>query len=187
MIAVIDTETNFYNEVISIGIIISDNDFKSVCGCYYIIEPEASYPSMFAGVLYRFLDEYKAYKCNREQAINNIRNLLNDNNVECIYAYNARFDYMHMMELSDYSWIDIMMVAAYRQYNRFIPKYFECSKSGRMKRGYGVEGLLRMTTGNPYYREVHNAIYDARDELKLLELLGVDRGVYEEVAVINRK
>jgi len=63
-------------------------------------------------------------------------------------------------------------VAAYRQYNPAIPAWAECCGTGRLKRGYGVEPMLRILSGQSSYRETHNALEDALDELKIMELLG---------------
>ena len=81
-----------------------------------------------------------------------------------------------------YTWIDIMKIAAYRQYNRFIPKQADCCGTGRLRSGYGVESIMNMMVDN--YRETHNAYYDAIDELKIIELLGLDISIYRN-AIIN--
>ena len=44
--------------------------------------------------------------------------------------------------------------------------------TGRMKCGYGVENILRMFRNNMGYRETHNAVLDAEDELQIMQLLG---------------
>ena len=41
-----------------------------------------------------------------------------------------------------------------------------------MKRNYGVEPMIQLLTGNCKYMEVHNALYDALDELEIMRLLG---------------
>ena len=48
-----------------------------------------------------------------------------------------------------------------------------------MKRGYGVESMLRMLSGNCTYRETHNALFDALDELEIVRLLGL--GIHEYI------
>ena len=68
--------------------------------------------------------------------------------------------------------IDIMRLAAYRQFNPCIPSDAECFSTGRMKRGYGVEPMLRMLSGRRSYYETHNALHDAMDELEIMRLLG---------------
>ena len=57
------------------------------------------------------------------------------------------FDKSNLSELEDFSWYDIMTIAANRKYNKFIPDNMECYKSGRLKRGYGVEAIIQMISG----------------------------------------
>jgi len=102
--------------------------------------------------------------------------------VDTIFAYNANFDHKHLPELDEYTWIDIMKIAAYKQYNKFIPQHADCCRTGRLKTGYGVEAILNMITGD--YSETHNAYYDALDELRIVELLGLGIEVYEN-AILN--
>ena len=59
--------------------------------------------------------------------------------------YNASFDKRHLPELHDgFSWRDIMKVAAYKQHNPHIPNHMPCCGTGRLRRGYGVEQMLRI-------------------------------------------
>ena len=67
-----------------------------------------------------------------------------------------------------------MRLAAYRQYNPAIPGSADCYKTGRLKRGYGVEDVLRMLRKNSKYSETHNAVLDAQDELEIMQLLGYE-------------
>lgn len=82
------------------------------------------------------------------------------------------FDKNLLNELESYRWFDIMKIAAYRQYNDKIPASIECCKTGRMKQNYGVEPMMQLLSGNRRYTEVHNALYDAADELEIMWLLG---------------
>lgn len=169
-LAVIDTETNFENEVMSIGIVIAHaQTYQIIDERYYILTPEYATPSMFGGALLIYSD-YKTYK--RLDAIADLRALLQKNNVENLFAYNAKFDYHNLPELQDFAWHDIMRVAAYRQYNPCIPEDAECYSTGRLKRNFSVEAITRMLTKNRTYFEKHNAVYDARDELRIMQLLG---------------
>ena len=169
-LAVIDTETNYENEVMSIGIVIAHaQTYQIIDERYYILTPEYTTPSMFGGALLIYSD-CKAYK--RPDAIADLRALLQKNNVENLFAYNAKFDYHNLPELQDFAWHDIMRVAAYRQYNPCIPEDAECYSTGRLKRNYSVEAITRMLTKNRTYFEKHNAVYDARDELRIMQLLG---------------
>ncbi len=110
---------------------------------------------------------------------------LKEGNVKSIYAYNAQFDCRHLPELQTYEWIDIMKIAAYRQHNKFIPDNVECCKTGRIKSGYSVENILNMLRPGENYKETHNAYNDVHDELRIIELLGIDLQVYRKHAIIN--
>ena len=48
-----------------------------------------------------------------------------------------------------------------------------------MKRGYGVESMLRLLSGNCAYRETHNGLLDALDEPEIVRLLGL--GIQEYI------
>jgi hypothetical protein len=89
-----------------------------------------------------------------------------------VFAYNASFDRNHLPELRSFRWFDIMRLAAYRQFNPKIPDSAPLFSTGRMKRGYGVEAMLRLLSGDPGYHESHNAFFDALEELEIMRLLG---------------
>ena len=170
--AVIDTETNWHDQVMSIGTVIADTDtFRSVSLRYHIFPQECSVGGMYESTLY--IDTpVKPILCTRREGLADIRGRLEREGVEDIFAYNACFDYNHLPELRDFRWHDIMALAAYRQYNRKIPSCAECFSTGRLKRGYGVEAMLRLLSGNKNYRESHNACRDAMEELDIMRLLG---------------
>ena len=171
--AVIDTETNWNDEVMSIGIVIADSETKKkIDEIYYIIDPEYKVGGMYSDELQ--LDKEKAHITNRKQALKEIKKWLNTYHVRKLFAYNASFDKRHLPEYSEYKWYDIMRLAAYRQYNLAIPSSADCFKTGRLKRGYGVEDILKMLSKNKRYRETHNTVLDAQDELEIIRLLGHD-------------
>lgn len=180
--AVIDTETTWTDEVMSIGIVIADSETKKELNSkYYIISPEYKTGGMFSNTIADAPKE-KTVVMSRAGALEDIKKLLKNESVKVIFAYNANFDYKHLPELEAFVWVDIMKIAAYRQYNAFIPEDAPCCKTGRLKSGYGVESILNMISGG--YSETHNAFYDAVDELRIVELLGHDIEVYKR-AVIN--
>ena len=80
-----------------------------------------------------------------------------------------------------FHWYDIMRLAAYRQHNPKIPPHADCCTTGRLKRGYGVEPMLRLLSGDRTYQETHNAVLDAVDELGIMRLMG--RGLEEYQAL----
>lgn len=177
-IAVIDTETNWRDEVMSIGVAVADA--ASFCCAekkYYIIDPAYRVGGIYSDVLNKC--DVKAKTTSRGDALEDLKNYLREKNISKIFAYNGRFDLGHLPELADFEWYDIMRLAAYRQFNPAITDDLPCCKSGRLKTGYGVEPILRMLSGNKRYFEVHNAVADAADELRIIELLAHPLEDYE--------
>ncbi len=112
--AVIDTETTYSNEVMSIGIVISSFDNYDVLDkLYLVIYPIYLKPAMYTYQLNMSAGE-EISVVSYEDAMFLINKLFEIYGVEMIFAYNARFDYMHLPELSSYYWFDIMKIAAYR-------------------------------------------------------------------------
>lgn len=180
--AVIDTETNWYNQVMSIGIVAADGrTFDSIGRKYYIIAPEYEFGGMFSASL-PLPDGRQTEICTREEAISDLLHFFSDRNITSVFAYNAYFDFSHLPELScGFNWYDIMKCAAYRQYNYKINSNMDCCKTGRLKRNYGVEPILRLLTDDCSYYETHNALYDAEDELKIMKLLGLPLHAYKKI------
>lgn len=170
-IAVIDTETNWNDQVMSIGIVIADAvDFKPLAHKYYVVNPESEIGGMYSYVL-RALDEKYITESTREEAIVDIKELLEEHKITKLFAYNAHFDKRHIWELCDYEWFDIMKLASNKNYNKAIPRNADCFSTGKLRRGYGVECIMRMLSKDSSYCESHNAVVDAIDELKIMELL----------------
>ena len=178
--AVVDTETNWYDRVMSLGVVIAGGDFAPVAARYYIFDPEYRVGGMYTAALWPD-ERLKPRILSRREGMEDLKGWLVSKGVEELYAYNAGFDMGHLPELSAFRWYDIMRVAAYRQHNPKIPAWTECYKTGRMKRNYGVEPMLRLLSGDPGYRESHNALYDARDELLIMAYLGVPVERYPEM------
>ena len=176
--AIIDTETNWSDQVMSIGTVIADADTFSVTAVkYHVLPKECEICGMFSDSL--FLDiPFSPVLCNRSEAIEELKAWFAGFGVTKVFAYNANFDRSHLPELKNYQWFDIMRLAAYRQYNPCIPDCAECFSTGRLKRGYGVEPMLRMLSGKTRYRETHNAVLDALDELSIMRLLAIPISQY---------
>lgn len=184
--AVIDTETNWNNEVMAIGVVVADYEAKKkIDSVYYVIDPEYKVGGMYSNELK--LSGKKACVTNRKQALKEIKEWLDYYSIQKLFAYNASFDKNHLPEYSDYEWYDIMRLAAYRQYNWAIPSSAECFNTGRLKKGYGVEDILRMLSGNKRYRETHNAVLDAQDELEIIRLLGHGIEEYQIACLSDKK
>lgn len=169
--AVIDTETNWADQVMSIGVVVAQSDtFIPAEAKYHILPREAEIGGMYYEALYLETPVKPIYSQRRE-AMEELAAWLADWGVTDIFAYNANFDRNHLPELRHLIWHDIMRLAAYRQTNPKIPADADLCSTGRLKRGYGVEPMLRLLSGERRYRETHNAILDALDELKIMKLL----------------
>lgn len=169
--AVIDTETTWMDDVMSVGIVIGESDtFELVDQRYYVLTPFKNHGGMYAHALYAG-GVRPDLECPRETAMAELKKFLSKHKTAAIFAYNAGFDYRHLPELSNFTWHDIMKLAAYKQHNPGIPQYAECYGTGRLKRGYGVESVYRMLSNDYDYYETHNALCDAVDELKIMKLL----------------
>ena len=178
--AVIDTETTWDDQVMSIGIVVAEaQTFRRIDKKYYVIDPAYKIGGMFENAL--DLHGKHTIICSREKAIAGINTLLKVYGVQEIFAYNAKFDYGHLPELKGYAWYDIMEKAAYRQTNHAIPETAPCCSTGRLKKGYGVEPMLRLLSGNHRYCEVHNAEEDAVDELEIMRLLNIPICEYKKI------
>lgn len=170
--ALVDTETNFNDQAMSIGIVIADTEnYHPIEMKYYILEPEYKLGGMFSNAL-QIKDKKPDMVNTRENIISDIENLLQQHGIQAIFAYNASFDYRHLPELSHYNWYDIMKLAAYKQYNSKITDDMDCYSTGRLKRNSGVEDMVRLLTNDQSYYETHNALYDAIDELNIMRHLG---------------
>lgn len=175
-IAVIDTETNYDDEVISVGIAIGDEAaFTLKDSLYIVVSPAYQKPSMYGNVLaYEKPNGVGSYA----DTIKVCRSFLKKHGVTKVFAYNARFDFSHLPQLQDYAWFDIMRLAAYRQYNHAIPECADCCSTGKLRRGYRAEDIYRMLSHDIYF-EKHNALSDAVDELAIMRMLRHPASVYE--------
>lgn len=177
--AVIDTETNWNDEVMSIGVLIANSrNFNRTDSRYYILPQEEKVGGMYSDVMRE--TSHEILTGHRYDVVDDLKSLLYSNGVDDLFAYNASFDKRHLPELSDFSWHDIMKVAAYKQHNPHIPNHLPCCKTGRLKRGFGVEPMLKIL-GVENYCETHNAIIDARDELRIMKILDYEIDFYPEI------
>lgn len=180
--AVIDTETTWNDEVMSIGTAVADFEgekpFELIDKKYYVLTPFKDHGGMYTYALYA--NGIKPdFEGTRAQVMKKLREFFSFEKVSAVFAYNAVFDYRHLPELAEYEWYDIMKLAAYRQYNSKIPKNADCFGTGRLKRSYGVESMYRMLSGSVGYHELHNALTDAVDELELMRMLNLSFDVYQ--------
>lgn len=184
-IAVIDTETTwndvmrlkygakFMDAVFSIGIVIADKNTFDILKCaYYILTPECQENGMYVEKL-NLAPNNITKQCTREDCVKDITMIFDKYNIHDIFAYNASFDYRHLPELHEYAWHDIMSKSAYRDSNQYLSSIDAQSfhANGRLKRGYGVEDVYRLINQDDYFVETHNALFDAMDELVIMQKL----------------
>ncbi len=182
--AVIDTETTWRDDVMSIGIVTADSkSFLPKDKRYYVLTPFKDHGGMYSNALYAggILPDLEGP---RQSVIEDMICFLDSLGIADIFAYNAVFDLHHLPELRDYFWYDIMKLAAYRQFNGKIPPTADTYSTGKLKRGYGVEAIYRMLSGNHDYREIHNALTDAADELDIMRMLGIGIGRYSAAKIV---
>ena len=172
-IAVIDTETTWNNNLMSIGIVIADSSsYEIIDKKYYILVPNKNEMGMYSNVLY--INGIRANReCSRIDAMKEIHSDLLNNGINKIFAYNALFDYGQLPEFKKFEWYDIMRIAAYKQYNHKIPDNADCYKTGRLKRKFGVESIYRILSDDYFYQETHNALFDAIDELEIMKMINL--------------
>lgn len=122
-IAVIDTETNWGDQVMSIGIVIANAEsFLPLESRYYLFPPECQIGGIYEKALY-LPTPVTPISLPRQEAMADIACWLREAGVRSLFAYNARFDRNHLPELDGFSWHDIMALAAYRQHNTKLPPH----------------------------------------------------------------
>ena len=185
--AVIDTETNWSDRVMSVGIVIADAQLlQPVAQKYYILTPEYKVGGMFSNVLNIPLP-CESVTLSRADTVADMRRLFECFGVRSLFAYNAKFDQGHLPEVNYVDWYDIMQVAVYRQFNPKIPADAPCCKTGRLKRGGSVQAIYRLLSGNDRYYEQHNALTDAVDELEIMRMLGQPLDVFRNPKSAQKK
>ncbi|WP_404924291.1 hypothetical protein [Mesomycoplasma hyopneumoniae] len=178
-IVVIDVETNYQNEVFSVGVVIADStNFKSIDKKYWIIKNNLKVGGMYARNILaplplEFREETIFLETRKEMVVYLIK-FLKYYEVKNWFSY-TKFDFRHLPELhKSFKHNDISIFAKNKQFNKYIPLNAETSKNGDLKRGWKAEDIYRMLTKDENYFETHNALLDAIDELRIMELLNLD-------------
>ncbi|MDW2906243.1 hypothetical protein R7V41_00710 [Mesomycoplasma ovipneumoniae] len=178
-IAVIDVETNYDNEVFSVGVVIADSaDFQWFDKEYWIIENNLKVGGMYARNIWaplplEFREEINVVKT-RQEMIAQLIHFLKSYEVKNWFSY-TKFDFRHLPELhKSFEHNDISIFAKSKQFNKHIPLNAELTKNGDLKSGWNAQNIYRMLTKDQSYIETHNALLDAMDELRIMELLGLD-------------
>ncbi|WP_341490022.1 hypothetical protein [Mesomycoplasma ovipneumoniae] len=178
-IAVIDVETNYENEVFSVGVVIADSaDFQWFDKEYWIIENNLKVGAMYARNIWaplplEFREEINVVQT-RQEMIAQLIHFLKFYEVKNWFSYTT-FDFRHLPELhKSFEHNDISIFAKSKQFNKHIPLNAELTKNGDLKRGWNAQDIYRLLTKDKCYIETHNALLDAMDELRIMELLDLD-------------
>ncbi|WP_337892293.1 hypothetical protein [Mesomycoplasma ovipneumoniae] len=178
-IAVIDVETNYENEVFSVGVVIADSaDFQWFDKEYWIIENNLKVGAMYARNIWaplplEFREEINVVQT-RQEMIAQLIHFLKFYEVKNWFSYTT-FDFRHLPELhKSFEHNDISIFAKSKQFNKHIPLNAELTKNGDLKRGWNAQDIYRLLTKDKGYIETHNALLDAMDELRIMELLDLD-------------
>lgn len=176
--AVIDTEITLSGEVMAIGIAVAQkSDFTLVRQGYVMVTPACNKAAMFSSSLEYEGEKLPGYgycygKCTEERTVDAVKEFLGQMQINTIFAFNMSSDRKALPFLQDKNWCDIMDIALYKQYNKHIPSSEKTFSTGRIKRNGSVKGIMKMLSGDKEYEETHNALQDAMDELKIMQLLG---------------
>ncbi|MDF9627991.1 hypothetical protein Q4497_01280 [Mesomycoplasma ovipneumoniae] len=110
----------------------------------------------------------------RKEMIAQLIHFLKFYEVKNWFSYTT-FDFRHLPELhKSFEHNDISIFAKSKQFNKHIPLNAELTKNGDLKRGWNAQNIYRMLTKDKCYIETHNALLDAMDELRIMELLDLD-------------
>ncbi|MBG0730784.1 hypothetical protein [Mycoplasma sp. 'Moose RK'] len=177
--AVIDIETNYENQIFSVGVVIADStNFNLVDKRYWILENNLLVGGMYkhkilAPLPAEFKNETIRIQTHKAM-INQLIKFLNYYNVEDWFSY-TKFDFKYLPELHNlFKYNDISLAAKSKKFNKHIPSNAETSKNGNLKKGWNVEHMYRMVSKDEHYVETHNALLDAIDELRIMKFLELD-------------
>lgn len=184
-IAVLDIETTYSDNIISVGVAIGySNTFEKIDEKYFVFPEYLNEKALFTDRVY-WVEAERITECPKAEGIKQIREFLDEHNIKKIYAFNAGFDYRHLPELHDYSWHDIMRVAKNPTLYDGLSDCVKFTSEGLIK-NCGAELVLRMLKKDDTYTELHNGLTDAIDELEIMRLLGVSIEVYDEVTLTSK-
>lgn len=167
----------------TVGAVVANEDFE-IQDMIYLM----SFGAYMQGGLYK--DRvYKTSLCpnkmHTNEMIAQIRDFYDKNNCEMVFAYNASFDKKLITSLPQDQWYDILKIAAYKQFNPYLPEDEEYCGTGRLKKDYNAERLYKLLSGNAGYKEMHNAFQDACDELAIMRMMKVPLDVYKQNARVE--
>ncbi|MHA0261381.1 hypothetical protein [Mesomycoplasma ovipneumoniae] len=178
-IAVIDVETNYDSEIFSVGVVIADSaNFQWFDKKYWVIKNNWKVGGMYIHQTFlplplKFREEINVVQT-RKEMITQLIHFLKSYKVKNWFSY-TKYDFKHLPELhKSFKHNDISIFTKSKQFNKHIPLSAELTKNGDLKRGWNAQDIYRMLTKDRRYIETHNALLDAMDELRIMELLDLD-------------
>lgn len=177
--AVLDSEVNWVNSAMSIGVVVANENFEILSKKYFIFVPDC----LIGGLYYNNMDSIHgdiAIEGHRKSKLKDLISFFRENDVKKIFAYDALTEFNLFPELRGFMWFDIFQFAAYKQYNEFLPKDAEYFSNGRLKSGFNVGNILSYIFGESH-DEAHNALQDALDELSIMRFLGISPTFYSSL------
>ncbi len=202
-VAVIDVETTWRNEVMSIGAVIVDTQdkYRILEVAYWLVSPFCYQPAMFSGAIdlslakgrsffyqkgVRILDLVTETEDSFENCIEGLQKFLDRYDVSSCFAYNGHFDKRHLLDLDGVSWFDLVVPFTSLDLNPFLssqvfPDYcLGGGKAGlRLVRDFSFSDIMRHIPGcKRNYHETHNGCIDAFDEAMAMQLINLPRDEY---------
>ncbi len=184
-IAIISVKTNSMGHAIAIGVAVIDaNQWQLQQAQYYIISDELLCYYTYDNIYLSHV--YKSYFGKLGDVENHIRKTLTKYQITNIYAYNAQFVCKTCPGLHMYYWYDIMKIAAYKQYNSYLPSNIDYLDNGRIKYKYNIPHIMEYLNIS-YFRYVDHALYDVLDELRIMKTLNININTYDIAHVTTAK
>lgn len=141
--AVIDVETDFFDNVFSTGVVIVNTlTMEMIDGAYFVVIENKDNPGMFSShieltkilmkqdtnyeMCKKIISKVKQVDITYQDMIERIRQLFQKYDCKVIGGYNAHFDKRHLPELNDLIWFDIMPVARNFSQNKKLNSQVVC-------------------------------------------------------------
>lgn len=201
-VAVIDVETTWHDEVMSIGAVIVDtrDKYRILDVAYWLVSPFCYQPAMFSGAIelsmvkessffYQkgncILDSVTETEDTFENCIAGLKALLDRYYVSSCFAYNGHFDKRHLLDLDGVVWFDLVVPFTSYDLNPYLSsekipgENLGFGKAGvRLVKEYSFFDIMRHIPGCKRYRETHNGCVDAFEEAMAMQMMKLPRDEY---------
>lgn len=201
-VAVIDVETTWRDEVMSIGAVIVDTQdkYRILEIAYWLVTPFCYQPAMFSRAIdlsmvkersffykkgNRVLDSVTEKEDSFEKCIAGLQALLDCHDVSSCFAYNGHFDKRHLLDIDGVAWFDLVVPFTSYDLNPYIssqkipPENLGVGKAGlRLVKEYSFFNIMRYIPGCKRYYETHNGCVDAFEEAMAMQMMKLPRDEY---------